>query len=154
MKFKKSDAHILRILLNQSTHAMAIAMYGDRAKKIMTYIKRVTHSNDYFEDTSFNLCWLICSDKKNANFLLDNDLININQIVDSDLSFLFKTSIAEKLWDSGKLDPHLDRINGRGISEILTDSPIAEKVWDSGKLDPYLNKMNPREKETLFPTQK
>lgn len=39
MKLTKKDAHICQILFDQSTHDMAIAMYGDRAKKIWRYFR-------------------------------------------------------------------------------------------------------------------
>ncbi len=39
MELTKNDAHICRILFDQSTHDMAIAMYGDRAKKIWGYFR-------------------------------------------------------------------------------------------------------------------
>ncbi len=143
MELTQDDVPICRILFNKETHAMALAMYGDRAREIYSFIcGDILKGNDFFEYET-GVAFEILRKEPIASFFFDNSLINFSYFCDVDICFIFKWStIVEKIWDSGELDNYLHILGGYEIKMILIKSPMAEKVWDSGKLDPYLNKLD------------
>ncbi len=143
MELTQDDVPICRILFNKKTHAMALAMYGDRAREIYSFIcGDILKGNDFFEYET-GVAFEILRKEPIASFFFDNSLINFSYFCDVDICFIFKWStIVEKIWDSGELDNYLYKLHGFNIYKILANSPICDKIWDSGKLDPYLYKLH------------
>ncbi len=180
MELTQDDVPICRILFNEGTHAMALAMYGDRAKEIYKFVCEIIGGN-FFADIKWCSCFILRS-KLISKFFFENNLIDFsvlseNHVKDilhfspiagkiwdsSKLDFclekigkwhakelLVHSRLSKKVWESGKLDSRLGELDGYDILCILTRHQIAEKVWDSGKLDAYLHKLDNYEIEYIF----
>ncbi len=143
MELTQDDVPICRILFNEDTHAMALAMYGERAREIYEYIHTSHFHKDFFKYPIGDAFEKILRKEPLASFFFDNNLINFSFLSGDDITYpLIYSPICEKIWDSGSLDLYLYKLDGYYIYRILTISPICDKIWNSGKLYPYLTKLN------------
>ncbi len=136
MDLTKDDVHICRVLFNKDTHAMAIALYGDRAREIYKYICYATlGSSDFFQYRIGSAFEKILYQDPIASFFFDNGLIDYSLFSNGDIyNLIMRSLIAEKIWDSGKLDAYLYKLEDYHIRWILSLSYIRDKIKKSGKL--------------------
>lgn len=144
MKLTQDDVHVCRILFNKDTHAMAIAMYGERAKEIYKYVcKKVLGDTDFFKFEIGDALENIIRKEPLASFFFENNLVDFSCFNGIDIRYILNESIlAEKIWDLNLLDNFLWKMGTYDIHYILIESPICEKIWDSGKLEHYLHKLH------------
>lgn len=137
MRLTQSDRHIYRVLFKKDTHDMALALYGERAKVIYHYIRRIAlHRKGFFEYIRVGHAFEeILEQEPSASFFFDNNLIDFGCLGGSDIHGILKWSpIAEKIWDSAKLDAYLNKLDAYHIKLLLEESPIKDKIKASGKL--------------------
>ncbi len=145
MKLTQDDAHVCRVLFNKDTHAMALAMYGDRAKEIYKFVCDTIDINVefFFQGGIGDRFERILRHESLANFFFGNRLIDFSSLTHDDIRcFFLKSPISDNILTSGVLNSYLHKINGFDIYVILALSPICEKIWNSGKLYLYLHKMD------------
>ncbi len=135
MELTKDDAPICRILFNKETHAMALTMYGDRAKEIYGYIRKEIIRVDFIDSIGW-ATYLILSDERTCDFFFMNNILDYSKLEGLSIKqLLIESPIAEKIWESGKLNPYINKLDWWDFSTVLTKSPITEKIWDSNLYD-------------------
>ncbi len=107
MELTQDDVHICRILFNKETHALAIALYGDRTKEIYHYVHNKALFIDFFEHRLGTAFEQILIEKSTASFFFDNGLVDFSCFTGGDIVFVLNYSpIADKILDSGELNPY------------------------------------------------
>lgn len=139
MRFTEKDVPICKMIFNEATHEMGMLMYQERAREIYKFIcDTCLDSWDFFEykvDDSFAE---ILIRKPTASFFFDNNLIDFDCFNRYNIqNVLILSPIVKRVWDSGKLDSYLYRLDDWNIQLILEKSPIADKIKESGKLKIY-----------------
>ncbi len=135
MELTQDDVHIFRVLFNKETHAMTIALYGERAKEIYNFVCDKVLFDDFFRYRMGCALEFMLREKSTASFFFENNLIDFSCFNNYDISsILIWSPICEKIWDSGKLDPHLHKLNDDYIKWIFEDSSLRNKIKASGKL--------------------
>ncbi len=136
MELTQDDAHICRVLFNEDTHDMALAMYGDRAEKIYNSISnKALGGKDFFFFRVGDAFERILREEGIANFFFEHSLVDFYCFNWEDICWcLIYSPIADKIWDSGELDPNLNKLDDFSIERLLDESPITEKIKASGKL--------------------
>ncbi|MBT9145825.1 MAG: hypothetical protein DDT42_01702 [candidate division WS2 bacterium] len=136
MELTENDVPICKVLFNEETHAMALAMYGDRAKEIYNYVcDKGFQGKDFFGYREGIFWRMMLLRQPLADFFFDNNLINFGCLDAHDICYILKwSSVCGKIWDSGRFDSYLDKLKDWSIEWILAESPISDKIKASGKL--------------------
>ncbi len=136
MELTEYDVHICRVLFNKETHPMGIALYGDRAKEIYKYVcKEITCQDDFFGCREGIFWRMVLFRQPLADFFFDNNLMDFSCFNGFNIACIFVWSpICEKIWDSGKLDPYLYKLNLDEICYIFEEYLVKYKIKASGKI--------------------